>query len=101
MKVMQYRPAQKGKALGTSGFITDWSFAHSNPADSAALQLAQDGQQERGNLPTLLLAMGGSVAITRLLLLLPRSRSGRSGMAAQGLDDADVADARIVGDGWR
>ena len=49
--VMQYRPAQKGKALGTSGSITDWSFAHSNPADSAALQLAQDGQQERGKLP--------------------------------------------------
>ena len=53
MKVMQYRPAQKGKALGASGFITDWSFARSNPADSAALQLAQDGQQERGNHPVL------------------------------------------------
>jgi hypothetical protein len=53
MKVMEYRPAQKGKALGTSGFITDWPFAHCNPADSAALQLAQDGQQERGNHPVL------------------------------------------------
>jgi hypothetical protein len=48
---MRHRPAQKGKALGISGSITDWSFAHSNPADSAALQLAQDGQQERGNHP--------------------------------------------------
>jgi len=53
MQGMQYRPAQKGKALGASGFIIDWSFAHSNPADSAALQLAQDGQQERGNHPVL------------------------------------------------
>jgi hypothetical protein len=41
----------KGKGSGTSGSITDWSFAHSNPADSAAQQLAQDGQQERGGLP--------------------------------------------------
>ena len=42
---------KKGKALGISGFMIDWSFARSNPADSATLQLAQDGQQERGNHP--------------------------------------------------
>ncbi len=40
-----------GEALGASGFMIDWPFAHTNPAESAALRLAQDGPQERGNHP--------------------------------------------------
>ena len=59
MKVMQYRPAQKGKALGTSGPTADWPFTHLQPGGQCDSTAAQHEHQERGNHPRALRPRAG------------------------------------------